>query len=100
MWIKDFNIYDQHSAEEYLLSLGFDKFDMEDFKGFLIGDSPSEVEYWQKESQEWEHDSTMQFEKRNGLINDLQEVADDLDAGKGTKKKIADRIRHLCEEWY
>lgn len=89
--------YDRYSCEEYLSSLGMNKWDIQDFIDLL---QTIDFVDWKQEAKEWELDSMQQFDKRNGLICDLQEVIDDLRAGKGTKAKIADRIEALCEYWY
>ena len=41
-----------------------------------------------------------EFEKREGLITELYNIVDNLRAGVGTKKKIAEDIENLCEYWY
>lgn len=88
--------YNKYTCQLFLSSLGMDEIDIENFINFFLSDTID----WKQESKEWELDSMHQFEKRNGLINDLQEVIDDLRAGKGTKRQIAERINNLCEYWY
>ena len=99
MIIKDCFIIDAATAKEFLSSsLGLDKWDVEEFCQMLL--TGSDAIDWKQEAKEWEKDSMHQFEKRNGLITELQDVADELLKGRKTKRQIADQINNLCEYWY
>lgn len=100
--LKDAYIYDCRTAEDYLDSLGMDKFDIEAMQTYLSEKyEEHSVDYWKQEAKEWEQDSINQFEKRNGLICDIQELADNLASGKGgTKIQYANKLKELCEYWY
>ena len=99
VWINDQIINDTISAKEFLSSLGLDKWDIEEFCQMLL--TNSDAIDWKKEAKEWELDSMQQFEKRNSLINEINELADKLESGKGgTKKQYAERLRQTCEFWY
>ena len=99
MWFKHHYIPDRSAAHDFLHSLGMDDFDIQDFSALLFQEDEDLID-WKMEAKEWERDSVAQFEKRNGLITELYDIVDDLIAGKGTKKKIAERISSLCEYYY
>ena len=94
-------IYDSRTAEDYLGSLGMDKDDIIAIQKYLSEKYEQHtVDYWKQEAKEWEKDSVHNYELRNGLICEIQNLADELASGKGgTKAQYADRLRNLCEYW-
>ena len=92
-------IQNKSDAYNYLYSLGFSKLEIQEFVEYLEID-PDAREYLEQEAQEWEDNSAEEFEKRNGLINDMLEVAECLIKGKGTKAELAKRIKEQCDYWY
>ncbi len=94
-------IYSARTAIEFLYSLGMDDIDIDKFQEFLSEeDETNTVDYWKQEAKEWELDSAHQYELRNNLICEIQDLADKLASGKGgTKAQYADKIKGVCEYW-
>ena len=101
LWINDIPIFDSAAAREYLSSLGLNKFEIQEFSEILAGKHDENAIYWEQEAKEWELESSREFEKLNSLICEIQELADELESGKGgTKKQYAEKFRQACEFWY
>ena len=92
-------IHNKDGAYNYLYTLGFSKLDVQEFLSYLEIDQ-DKAEHLEQEAKEWEQDSVAEFEKRNGLINDMLDVADCLIKGKGTKIELAQKIKERCDYWY
>jgi len=92
-------IYSARTAIDFLYSLGMDDIDIDNFQKFLSEeDETNTVDYWKQEAKEWELDSAHQYELRNALICEIQDLADKLASGKGgTKAQYADKIKNICE---
>ena len=97
--INDTLIYDSRTAVDFLCSLGMDSVDIEEMIEFLSEQySTRTVKFWENEAKEWEHESAREYELRNSLICEVQNLADELATGKGgTKAQYADRFLNLCE---
>lgn len=97
--IDDTYIYDSRTAEDYLGSLGMDDEDIVALQTYLSEKyHVHTIDYWKQEAKEWERDSVRQFELRNGLICEVQNLADELASGKGgTKARYAEKFKDLCE---
>ena len=94
-------IYNSRVARDFLESIGIDKLDFEELCAYISDEyNPYAVEYWETEAKEWELDSAHEYEKREGLICAVQDLADELASGKGgTKVQYAQRLRDACEFW-
>lgn len=94
-------IYNSRTAIDFLYSLGMDNIDINTFRQYISEDGEEHtLDYWKQEAKEWEKDSIHNYELRNGLICEIQNLADELASGKGgTKAQYADRLRNLCEYW-
>jgi hypothetical protein len=97
--VNDTFIYDSRTAVDFLCSLGMDRVDIEEMIEFLSEQySTRTVKFWENEAKEWEHESAREYELRNSLICEVQNLADELATGKGgTKAQYADRFLNLCE---
>ena len=94
-------IYDSRMLEDYFYSLGMDDLDIEAVQNYLNEKYETHnIDYWKNEAKEWERDSVREYELRNGLICEIQNLADELASGKGgTKAQYAERFKELCEYW-
>ena len=94
-------IYDGRTAIDLLYSLGMDDIDIDNFQKYISEDGEEhDIEYWKTEAKEWELDSAHEYEKREGLICAVQDLADKLASGKGgTKVQYAQRFKDACEFW-
>ena len=94
-------IYDSRTLEDYFYSLGMDDLDIEAVQNYLNEKYETHnIDYWKNEAKEWERDSVREYELRNGLICEIQNLADELASGKGgTKAQYAERFKELCEYW-
>jgi len=99
---NDIYIYNPRSAVDFLYSLGMDDLDIDEFIELISADKDEyTIDYWKQEAKEWEQDSAAQFEKRNNLIVEIQNLSDKLRSGKGgTKAQYADKLLQLCDYWY
>lgn len=92
-------IYDSRTAIEFLYSLGMDNTDIDCFIE-MISESNDEhtIDYWKREAKEWELDSAHEYELRNDLICEIQDLAEKLGSGKGgTKAQYAQKFLDICE---
>ena len=94
-------IYSTRTLEDYLYSLGMDDLDIQAVQNYLNEKYETHnIDYWKNEAKEWERDSVREYELRNGLICEIQNLADELASGKGgTKAQYAERFKELCEYW-
>ena len=94
-------IYSTRTLEDYLYSLGMDDLDIQAVQNYLNEKYETRnIDYWKNEAKEWERDSVREYELRNGLICEIQNLADELASGKGgTKAQYAERFKELCEYW-
>lgn len=92
-------IYSSRTAIDFLHSLGMDNIDINTFQEYISKDEEEhDIEYWKQETEEWKLDSAHQYELRNGLIREIQDLADKLATGKGgTKAQYAAKIKNICE---
>jgi hypothetical protein len=92
-------IYDGRTAIDFLYSLGMDNIDIDTFQEYISEDGEEhDIEYWKQEAKEWELHSAHQYELRNALICEIQDLADKLASGKGgTKAQYAAKIKNICE---
>ena len=97
--INDTCIYDSYTAEDYLSSLGMDNEDIAALQKYLNEKYHTHTtDYWKQEAKEWERESAREFELRNSLICEVQNLADELASGKGgTKARYAEKFKSMCE---
>ena len=94
--LNDQVILNIHDCRAFLASIGLDKFQIEDFINCIIT-SDDRID-WQAEAKEWELDSARNYELRQQLIYEIQNLADKLATGKGgTKVQYRDKFYHVCE---
>lgn len=94
-------LYNSRTAADFLESIGISRLDFEKLCEYISDEyDPYAIEYWKTEAKEWKLDSAHEYEKREGLICAVQDLADELASGKGgTKVQYAQRLRDACEFW-
>lgn len=94
--LNDQVILNIHDCRTFLASIGLDKFQIEDFIDCIM--TSDDVIDWKAEAKEWELDSARNYELRQQLICEVQDLADKLATGKGgTKVQYRDKFYRACE---
>lgn len=84
-------LYDEEAILDYLFSLGFDKFDIEE----LLTTKNDEIQSLQTELEEAERCIDSYYIALNSFSMDVLDICQNLRDGKGTKAKIADELERL-----
>jgi hypothetical protein len=88
------------SAIEYLSSLGFDKFDIENLGTLLVGDILEEIAIDKQYCQDRQDEVYMILEAVGHMRDDIQDLCDKLGSGKGgTKIQYAKRIMEAFDSY-
>ena len=96
MFFNDYDLYDKNSCLFFLNSLGMNEFEIEEFLSYV--NESMLLEQYKDLVDAFERDSAGNYELRQNLICEIQDLADELASGKGgTKIRYADRLRKLCE---
>lgn len=97
---KNFYIYDQVTAEEFLINQGIESWQVHDFKEFLCSEVYSFISEQAKKIDNYEKEAEYLNECLNEMQNELLYVADNLASGKGgTKIQYADRIKKIVNRY-
>ena len=95
----NYYIYDQRSAEDFLKE-NFDEWQIQDFKKFLCEDYLLLQEDKAKLIEDYKRESEFFSEQLLELQNELLDLADSLETGRGgTKIQYADRIRKIVNQY-